>query len=139
MITLYSILLSIIAFSAYAVMYVLQFRYHVSIFSKWNEMYWNPTVSDLNKWKLNGKEIVRDKNGKRKERFIGSSTIFVFLTDAWHLFQFVFENSFMLAIAINYIGASFYISFVALRILYGIFFNVLFDKVLILKKYRDTL
>ena len=30
--------------------------------------------------------------GGFKERFPGSTTIFVFLTDGWHLFQFIFLN-----------------------------------------------
>jgi len=43
------------------------------------------------------------KNGHDKtdgERFWGSSRLFVFLTDGWHLFQFVFLNTFILAIVL---------------------------------------
>jgi hypothetical protein len=46
---------------------------------------WNPVVSWRNKWK-NG-------DPRQGERFLGSSTVFVFLTDAWHLSQFFFLNS----------------------------------------------
>ena len=57
--------------------------------SKW----WNKTTGANNKWKLGDKA-----NG---ERFLGSSTVFVFLTDGWHLFQFLFHTSWQLAIAIH--------------------------------------
>ena len=41
--------------------------------------FWNESVAWKNKW----------KNGdyKQGERFLGSSTVFVFLTSGWHLIQ----------------------------------------------------
>ena len=43
-----------------------------------NEIFWNPEYSWGNKY---------DENFKPK--FIGSTTIFVFLTDGWHLFKWL--------------------------------------------------
>jgi hypothetical protein len=60
------------------IMDVLDHAFHRSIFKKLNPQWWNPEVSWENKWK--GKNLT-------KERFLGSATIFVFVTDAWHLFK----------------------------------------------------
>ena len=58
----------------------LQFHYSDTVFASLdNDQFWDPDISHRNKWaggvKANG------------ERFLGSSTIFVWVTDAWHLFQ----------------------------------------------------
>ncbi|MOA36190.1 hypothetical protein D3C78_1576990 [compost metagenome] len=52
-----------------------------SIFSRLNHSFWNPVISWRNKWK--------DGDKTKGERFIGSSTVFVFLTDGWHLSKFL--------------------------------------------------
>lgn len=46
-----------------------------------NPLYWNPILSWKNKY----------KNGKVSEgpKFLGSTTIFVSFTDAWHLFDMI--------------------------------------------------
>lgn len=62
-----------------AVMDKLQFHYSHSIFSVLNAKFWNPAIS----WKNKYKNWPDDK----REKFLGSTTIFVGLTDAWHLFQ----------------------------------------------------
>ena len=60
----------------------LQFHYDTSFAAEYeNEQFWNPQVSYKNKWEGGMKA-----NG---ERFPGSSTVFVWTTDAWHLFQTV--------------------------------------------------
>lgn len=56
--------------------------YHKSIFSKLNPRFWNPYESWKNKWK-NG-------NPEKGEKFFGSTTVFVFITDSWHLFKALF-------------------------------------------------
>lgn len=50
-----------------------------------NALFWNPNTSWVNKWSIGegGVPIVG------KERFWGSSTVFVSLTDGWHLTKFV--------------------------------------------------
>lgn len=55
-------------------------HYGVSIFSEGKSTFWDANLSWCNKW-LNcelGKEL-----------FWGSSTVFVFLTDGWHLAKFL--------------------------------------------------
>lgn len=53
---------------------------------KGNKYYWNKNYSWQNKWQ-NG-------NKSEGERFKFSSTILVFITDAWHLFNLLFRLSF---------------------------------------------
>jgi hypothetical protein len=62
-----------------AVMDKLQFHFGVSIWKDKNPLFWNPQLSWRNKWK-NG-------DPEQGEKFPGSSSIFVSLTDAWHLFK----------------------------------------------------
>lgn len=65
-----------------SIMDVLSTRYDVSIFGNYsNQLFWDWRISWRNKWK-NG-DILQG------EKFLFSSTIFVFLTDAWHLFKFL--------------------------------------------------
>lgn len=62
-----------------AVMDILDHKFYGSVFSNLNKKFWNPEFSHANKW-MNG-----DK--RYGERFFGSSTFFVWTTDAWHLFK----------------------------------------------------
>lgn len=64
--------------------------YDRSVFSKLKGTFWNPSESWKNKW----------KNGDRSqgERFWGSSTVFVSLTDSWHLFKGIFLLSILLTV-----------------------------------------
>ena len=79
------IMISLSAISE-SIMDKIQFHYDKSIFSteKYNQLFWNPIESWKNKW----------KDDLKTEKFLGSSTIFVFTTDAWHLFKF-FKNTFL--------------------------------------------
>lgn len=65
------------------VMDALQFHNGCSHFD--NNQFWCPNQSWVNKWALDeeGNAIVGE------ERFFGSSTAFVFLTDGWHLAKFL--------------------------------------------------
>tara|TARA_Y100000361_G_scaffold145150_1_gene153997 strand:- start:10 stop:384 length:375 start_codon:yes stop_codon:yes gene_type:complete len=69
-----------------AVMDTLQFHYYRSIFSSLNPIFWNPKLSWKNKYTLG--------NPGLGPKFVGSTTIFVFTTDGWHLFKF-FRNLFL--------------------------------------------
>ena len=51
--------------------------------------YWIKAMSSPNKWK--------DGDPRKGEKFFGSSRWFVSLTDAWHVFGFVFRISYAIA------------------------------------------
>jgi hypothetical protein len=106
-----------------SVMDTLQFHYDVSIFKKLiNQRYWNPLISWMNKWK-NG-------DPKQGERFLGSSTIFVGLTDAWHTFKLlhnltIFLGLFFIAISqATILWMIFY--YIIARIIFGLSFSLFF-------------
>jgi hypothetical protein len=101
---IYSLIFWILASFCNYVMDTLQFRYTNSFFSKFNPHFWDPKLSWRNKWGIN----------LSTPKFFGSTTFLVFLTDGWHLFQFLmvffislsivtFEDSFKLGIIINFI------------------------------------
>lgn len=75
------IVFSIISGACVAVCDTLQFHYYDSIFTRFKEQFWNPTISWRNKYKDH------DAPTPKIPRFFGSTTIFVSLTDAWHLFK----------------------------------------------------
>lgn len=75
-----------------AVMDVLNFHYSISVFKNWNSTFWDTKESSTNKYK-NG-------NPEDGERFIGSTTVFVFLTDGWHLAQSLFLFSIIGAVVL---------------------------------------
>lgn len=85
-----------------AAMDKLLFHYDRSIFAELsNQQFWDPRVSHNNKWRMLPNGVAeRDKSGSKVERFWGSSRWFVFLTDGWHLLQFLQLNSFTLAVAL---------------------------------------
>lgn len=56
---------------------------------KWSG-WWNKSESWRNKWK--------DGDPEKGEKFFGSSTFLVWLTDGWHLFQAIFLYSLILGL-----------------------------------------
>lgn len=86
-----SLILMCLAGICKAIQDTLQFHFHESVFYGAGRLiFWNPEVI----WKY------KYKNGdpKQGERFFGSSTIFVFATDGWHLFGMI--NHFLIVAAI---------------------------------------
>ena len=134
---------------AEAVMDKVQFHWYKSIFSvnprRYNENFWNPYFSWKNKY---------SNVETKKPKFPGSTTIFVFLTDAWHLFKFVKNTSIFMVIGFSFLVGYYYdfsynhflfglIYFTSLRAIYGLNFTLFFDKILQYKdifnhKYRDN-
>jgi hypothetical protein len=113
-----SIFLLLLSGISEAIMDKLQFHYSLSIFSKYNPLFWDPSISWKNKWKDGWKE-----NG---ERFWLSSTLLVFTTDGWHLFKFfrnlfIFSAIFFLLLPYNTLLISLLITSI-LRLTYGISF-----------------
>jgi len=118
-----------------AIMDKLQFHWEKSIFvinpTKYNPLFWNPTISWKNKWK--------EGTDYKVEKFRGSTSIFVFTTDAWHLFKF-FKNTTMflaiffamVAITFNpFIPIMYLIPLVVLaRTSYGLIFTLFFNNIL---------
>ncbi len=80
-----SILLLFASGVSKAIMDKVNFHFKHSIFNslKFKQTFWNPKISWKNKWKNNDKS--------QGEKFLFSSTILVFTTDAWHLFQFFYR------------------------------------------------
>lgn len=108
-----------------SIMDKIQFHFEKSIFSKegYNQLFWDPTESWKNKW----------KDDLKTEKFLGSSSIFVFTTDAWHLFKF-FKNTFLfIGLPLLCLGGiNLVLSVIIARVVYGLTFTLFFD--IILKK-----
>jgi hypothetical protein len=85
------------------------FNFYQSLYKK-NKAFFNPKVSFRNKYKqLDNFVDFYDEHGqkhwvkdidKTKERFPGSTTVFVWLTDGWHLFKVVSGTCLSIAITI---------------------------------------
>jgi len=84
-----SILFIILAGICNGVMDTLFTRYDQSVFKNFDPLFWDPRKSWVNKWK---------SYSPNKEKFLFSSTILVFLTDAWHLFKALMIGFIMLGI-----------------------------------------
>lgn len=128
-VTLTIIVLFLLSIISYSCLWTIQFKYTSSIFRFWkNQQYFNPAISWKNKWKI--------VNEKAIEAFPGSSTVFVFLTDFFHLCQFVFLNSFMGLAALGIVREFNFITlalFIAFRFLFGWLFEKFFSKFLVKK------
>ena len=109
--------------AAEALMDTLQFHYDRSFFIRLeNQTFWRPDLSWKNKWK--------DGDPQLGERFLGSSTLFVGLTDGWHLFKlvhnlFLFIGLLMISISL-YLPLHIAISFVVARVIFGVAFTLVF-------------
>lgn len=124
LLTILGFLLITFAAVSESIMDKIQFHYDKSIFknSKYNQLFWNPIESWKNKW----------KEDLKTEKFIGSSTLFVFTTDAWHLFKFFRNTSLFIGLPLIAIGdMNVILSVVIGRILYGLTFTLCFDKLLV--------
>ncbi|WP_116108028.1 hypothetical protein [Lewinella sp. IMCC34191] len=76
----------------------LQFHYADTVFARFdNQRFWDPDISWENKYATDTEgELIRPL----RERFPGSSTIFVATTDAWHLLQAIQYALIRLAIVV---------------------------------------
>lgn len=116
----------ILAAACNAVMDTIAFKYKRSIFNNLNQHYWNPAKSWRNKYK--------DKMVFKGPAFIGSTTVFSFLTDAWHLFQFLSNSFLALSVVIIYhetVNPNLWYNlgvFIILKVTWGIVFETLYGK-----------
>lgn len=97
----------------------LQFHFHKSVFKNLGD-YWNPETSWKRKWK-NG-------DPKQGERFLGSSTIFVSLTDAWHLFGLIRDFLFVASISVATLNPWYLLGYIIFFVNFHIFFTWIFKK-----------
>ena len=126
------ILLVSIAGISKAIMDKLQFHYHKCIFKinpvKYDQKFWDPTLSWENKYK---------EGSMTEPKFLGSTTYFVFLTDAWHFFQMIMLLSLFIGISVTayYSGSFIYmiIKVILLRSFFGLSFTIFFNKILNVK------
>jgi len=85
---------------------------------KLNPKFWEQGLGSLNKYK--------NANPLNGEKFIGSTTIFVVFTDAWHLFWFISEITMILASVIITLNTSIWFVMLAFSIKL-IFFEIVFN------------
>lgn len=131
-----SIIFIAVAGMSEAIMDKVQFHWHKSIFPynprRYPESFWNPYHSWKNKY---------SDNTYSTPKFPGSTSIFVFATDAWHLFKFIRNLSTSISIMTALISMSYYslglnpiigsiLLTSILRVIYGISFTVFFNKFL---------
>jgi len=110
---------------AEAIMNKIKFHYDKSIFSQDNhkQIFWDITKSWVNKWK---------DSSAREEKFLGSSSIFIFTTDAWHLFKFFRDTFLFIGLLLLSFGTmNIILATILARIIYGLVFTICFDKLLI--------
>jgi hypothetical protein len=116
-----------------AIMDKLQFHYNKSIFKqnppKYNQQFWNPLLSWQNKYK---------ENSMVEPKFKGSTTFFVFVTDAWHLSQTVLLSSLFIGIALTAYNSETPLELIGkiiiLRCFFGAAFELFFRKILAAKE-----
>jgi len=108
-----------------AIMDKIQFHYDGSIFKKYkNQIFWDPKISWRNKYK-NGDPL-------EGEKFFLSKSLFVGLTDAWHMFKlfrtfFIFAGIYFLFIPCSSKMECLTFVIVA-RVLFGLSFTYFFSK-----------
>lgn len=100
-------ILFLIAFGGFfdSVIDKLKHHYNSSVFFRRSDIfkpqYWKPTQSWVNKYKRDkdGK-VIKGSDGKYIPAFFLSTTALVFLTDGWHLAQFLRNASFKIAVCV---------------------------------------
>ena len=115
-----------------AIMDTILFNWDKSIFKGSKLEWWaNPEVSYKNKWK-------NHSNSEDGEKFPGSSTIFVFITDLWHFAQSFMITFFVLGVLLydgivvikGYPLVSLLIDFVILKGVFSLTFELFWSKIL---------
>ena len=128
------ILLVLIAGMSKAIMDKVQFHYHKSIFKldpiRYNQPFWDPLISWQNKYKV---------DSMTEPKFYGSTTFFVFVTDAWHLFQMIMIFTMFMGVAITSYNCEtpieLILKVIILRCFFGLSFTLFFTKLLTVKQF----
>ena len=125
------LLLVLLSAIAKAIMDVIQFKYYDSIFKEGNSYFWNPSLSWFNKYK--------NLDPKQGPKFFLSTTILVWTTDAWHLFQMIFLKCLVAGHVILTFGVSswwvLWANLIAV-IGFGLVFELFYSRVFIKKNRR---
>jgi hypothetical protein len=122
-----SIIFIILAGICNACMDVVSFRWFTCVFCNGkpaNERWFNPSLSWKNKWK---------PLSTTEERFFGSSTIFVFLTDFWHLCKFLMLLFITGAIVFYHPIINWWGDLLLIYSIFTVIFELFFSKILIRK------
>ena len=115
-----------------AIMDTILFHWDKSIFKGSKLEWWaNPAVSYKNKWK-------NHSNSEDGEKFPGSSTIFVWVTDLWHFAQSFMITFFVLGVLFydgivvieGYPLVSLLIDFIILKSVFSLTFELFWSKIL---------
>ena len=128
-----SLILIAIAGICNALYEIIFVAYDQSIFRNLNPLFWNPQISWQNKWAQPFPQPAEDKwyyfgfVPLYKERFPYSSTIFVWVTDAWHLFKAIMLTCIMAAIVLYVPMISPFVDFVLLYCTFTFVFTVFYD------------
>lgn len=118
------LLLVIISAISESIMDKIQFHFKKSVFSgeRFNPLFWNPETSWKNKW----------DSTLKKPKFFLSTTMLVFLTDAWHFFKFVRNTTLFIGLPVMCLsGINILVVIAAARIAYGLAFTLMFDRILV--------
>lgn len=123
-----SILFIVIAAIFKAISDVLLFRYYTSIFRNLGSFF-NPDFSWRNKYK--------NSDYKQGARFPGSTTIFVFLTDAWHLSNSLMILSIACSVSLYQKIMPTWLNILLVYVVFGLVFELFYSKVLISKRTQQ--
>ena len=116
-----TLILILIAAICMAVQDKIAHHFEKSVFSKLNPLFWNPNESWRNKY----------KNGDPSQgpKFLGSTSIFAWTTDAWHLFKTLSWTAIEAAVALN-TGYNFWISLIVIKAIVGLVFSLFYHCIL---------
>jgi len=119
-----SIVLMFFAGICNAIMDVIKFHWNTSIFTTWPNQNWiNPSLSWRNKWK-NGDPL-------QGEKFLGSSTVFVWLTDLWHFSKFLMLLFISSAIVAYSSLIAWWIDFLIIYCVFTLTFELFYSKIFV--------
>jgi hypothetical protein len=100
-------------------------HYSISIFKNFSVFFWDKNFSWRNKYK---------DETPYQEKFFGSTTFLVWLTDGWHLFDFIRIVSSLLAIVFYVPYFDYFLADLAiLWVVYFLAFSFFYDYILLIK------
>lgn len=116
-----------------AVMDTLRDHFPSSVFKNRNPYFWNPEISWMNKWaKVPARGVHDNIVDLKKERFFGSSTFLVWLTDAWHLFKMIRNTMIAASVAIALVGIGWHtiVYLIIIKTVWSLMFELFYSKIL---------